>query len=118
MPVILTVDGPSLGGFVCPATIPSSELWKVGQLRPHDSISFKAISIGDAYEAALRTDALVAAVKAVARGKTDAASAAASLDSLVVGAGPGWRPAGGGACQLDGGLAASALLLLLPCWQS
>ena len=33
MPVILTLDGPSLGGFVCPATIPSSELWKIGQAR-------------------------------------------------------------------------------------
>lgn len=26
-------DGPSLGGFVCPATIPSAELWKMGQVR-------------------------------------------------------------------------------------
>ncbi|MCJ9711847.1 5-oxoprolinase/urea amidolyase family protein, partial [Bordetella hinzii] len=29
-PVILTRDGPSLGGFVCPATIARAELWKVG----------------------------------------------------------------------------------------
>lgn len=33
-PVVLTLDGPSLGGFVCPATIVSSELWKIGQVRP------------------------------------------------------------------------------------
>jgi urea carboxylase len=33
MPVILMVDGPSLGGFVCPATIVSTELWKIGQVR-------------------------------------------------------------------------------------
>lgn len=32
MPVILMVDGPSLGGFVCPATIVSTELWKIGQV--------------------------------------------------------------------------------------
>ena len=32
-PVVLTVDGPSLGGFVCPSTIISSELWKMGQVR-------------------------------------------------------------------------------------
>ncbi len=31
-PVVLTVDGPSLGGFVCPATITSTELWKIGQV--------------------------------------------------------------------------------------
>jgi urea carboxylase len=33
MPVILGPDGPSLGGFVCPATIVAADLWKVGQLR-------------------------------------------------------------------------------------
>ena len=31
-PVALMPDGPSLGGFVCPATIPSAELWKIGQV--------------------------------------------------------------------------------------
>ncbi|MHB8065262.1 MAG: 5-oxoprolinase/urea amidolyase family protein, partial [Ruminiclostridium sp.] len=31
MPIILGPDGPSLGGFVCPVTIPSSEYWKAGQ---------------------------------------------------------------------------------------
>src|SRR5206468_2591566 len=40
MPVILGPDGPSLGGFVCPATIVHDELWKIGQLRPGDLIRF------------------------------------------------------------------------------
>ena len=40
MPVALMVDGPSLGGFVCPATITSTELWKMGQVRPGDSVCF------------------------------------------------------------------------------
>ncbi len=39
-PVILTRDGPSLGGFVCAATIATGELWKVGQVRPGDRIRF------------------------------------------------------------------------------
>ncbi|WP_241626189.1 urea carboxylase [Rosenbergiella epipactidis] len=43
-PVILTHDGPSLGGFVCPVTIARAELWKVGQLKPGDSIRFYPIS--------------------------------------------------------------------------
>ena len=34
MPVILTLDGPSMGGFVCLATIIEADLWKVGQARP------------------------------------------------------------------------------------
>jgi urea carboxylase len=40
MPVILGPDGPSLGGFVCPAVIAHDELWKMGQLRPGDSVRF------------------------------------------------------------------------------
>ncbi len=40
MPVILAVDGPSLGGFVCPVTVVQSELWKIGQLRPGDFLRF------------------------------------------------------------------------------
>lgn len=40
MPVILGPDGPSLGGFVCPATVVQGELWKLGQLRPGDRVRF------------------------------------------------------------------------------
>jgi urea carboxylase len=40
MPVILAMDGPSLGGFVCPVTIVQSELWKIGQLCPGDFVRF------------------------------------------------------------------------------
>jgi len=43
MPVILTQDGPSLGGFVCPVTIAKAELWKVGQVKPGDHIRFHRI---------------------------------------------------------------------------
>ncbi|MFT3851937.1 MAG: 5-oxoprolinase/urea amidolyase family protein [Ilumatobacteraceae bacterium] len=38
MPVILGPDGPSLGGFVCPAVVAASERWKLGQLRPGDTV--------------------------------------------------------------------------------
>jgi urea carboxylase len=47
-PVILTHDGPSLGGFVCPITIVNAELWKVGQVKPGDRIRFVPIEYGDA----------------------------------------------------------------------
>jgi urea carboxylase len=40
MPVILGPDGPSLGGFVCPCTIATRDLWKIGQLRPADRVRF------------------------------------------------------------------------------
>jgi urea carboxylase len=44
MPVILGPDGPSLGGFVCPAVITRGDLWKMGQLRPGDMIRFHRVS--------------------------------------------------------------------------
>ncbi|MGC1871447.1 MAG: urea carboxylase [Acidobacteriaceae bacterium] len=47
-PVILTRDGPSLGGFVCPVTIAKAELWKVGQVKPGDRIRFVPLQYGDA----------------------------------------------------------------------
>jgi urea carboxylase len=40
MPVLLGPDGPSLGGFVCPATVVTGQRWKLGQLRPGDTVRF------------------------------------------------------------------------------
>ncbi|MBL8217053.1 MAG: carboxyltransferase domain-containing protein, partial [Bryobacterales bacterium] len=48
MPVLLGPDGPSLGGFVCPATIVQAELWKMGQLKSGDTVRFHRISSGQA----------------------------------------------------------------------
>ena len=47
-PVILTRDGPSLGGFVCPVTIAKAELWKVGQVKPGNRIRFVPLQYTDA----------------------------------------------------------------------
>lgn len=56
MPVILTKDGPSLGGFVCPVTIIKAELWKVGQVKPGDKIHFKRMSFDSALALELAQD--------------------------------------------------------------
>ena len=48
MPVILGPDGPSLGGFVCPAVIVSADLWKMGQLKPGDTVRFVRVSPDEA----------------------------------------------------------------------
>ncbi|MFN4094306.1 MAG: carboxyltransferase domain-containing protein, partial [Acinetobacter johnsonii] len=62
MPIILGPDGPSLGGFVCPAVVVSSELWKIGQLKAGDKVKFIPISYDQAqvlnqkYSTALTAD--------------------------------------------------------------
>ena len=50
MPIILGPDGPSLGGFVCPATVAAVDRWKLGQLRPGDRVRFVPISHEQAVE--------------------------------------------------------------------
>lgn len=44
MPIILGPDGPSLGGFVCPAVIARDEQWKMGQFKPGDRIRFHPVT--------------------------------------------------------------------------
>ena len=47
-PIILTADGPSLGGFISIGAIAQSEMWKIGQAQPNDIIKFKKITIEEA----------------------------------------------------------------------
>ncbi|WAU80743.1 urea carboxylase [Streptomyces sp. Qhu-G9] len=48
MPVLLGPDGPSLGGFVCPATVAKGQRWKLGQLRPGDTVRFVPVTVPEA----------------------------------------------------------------------
>ncbi|MEE2035377.1 5-oxoprolinase/urea amidolyase family protein, partial [Rhodococcus chondri] len=51
-PILLGPDGPSLGGFACPLTVVSGHRWKMGQIRPGDTVRF--VPVTDADAAALR----------------------------------------------------------------
>lgn len=42
-PIILVHDSPSTGGFINPFTVASAALWKVGQVKPNESIYFRCI---------------------------------------------------------------------------
>ena len=64
MPVILGPDGPSLGGFVCPATLIKAELWKLGQLRPNDRVRFQRLTPDEALRAELIQDERLGVVAA------------------------------------------------------
>ncbi|MGC4033852.1 MAG: urea carboxylase [Tepidisphaeraceae bacterium] len=61
MPVVLGPDGPSLGGFVCPATIVRAERWKMGQVRAGDTIRFKRLTQQEAAELDETVEAQIAA---------------------------------------------------------
>ncbi|MGD8174911.1 urea carboxylase [Marinimicrobium sp. ARAG 43.8] len=66
MPVILTKDGPSLGGFVCPVTIVKAELWKVGQVKPGDKLRFVQMSFEEALAQERAQDKAIAELSAPA----------------------------------------------------
>ncbi|WP_158971936.1 urea carboxylase [Paraglaciecola sp. L3A3] len=50
MPVILGPDGPSLGGFVCPFTVISADLWKLGQFKGGDKVRFEIVDLAAAQQ--------------------------------------------------------------------
>ncbi|WP_210505517.1 urea carboxylase [Naasia sp. SYSU D00057] len=60
LPILLGPDGPSLGGFTCPATVVTGNLWKLGQLRPGDRVRFRPVTAEQAAE--LRRDPLATPV--------------------------------------------------------
>jgi 5-oxoprolinase (ATP-hydrolysing) subunit C len=49
-PIILSVDGPSQGGFITPFVVASGAMWKVGQLRPHQHLIFQRLTLDQAIE--------------------------------------------------------------------
>ena len=58
-PVILTCDGPSLGGFVCAAVVAEAEMWKIGQVKPGDQIQFVPLSWKKAKSLKLQQDQVI-----------------------------------------------------------
>ncbi|MEC5217072.1 urea carboxylase [Actimicrobium sp. GrIS 1.19] len=88
MPVILGPDGPSLGGFVCPATVVQAELWKLGQLSPGDTVRFQPLRLEQA--SALARDQQAALATATTHLAPPAASLPVTpLDAAVLLRSPG-----------------------------
>ena len=49
-PIILVNDGPSMGGFIVPFTVPSASFWKLGQAKPNEKFKFREVSVYEAQE--------------------------------------------------------------------
>ena len=57
-PIILVNDGPSMGGFINPYTVPQAAFWKLGQSRPGDIYNFRQVSVERAQAMAREMKAL------------------------------------------------------------
>ncbi|PXF42434.1 Urea amidolyase [Gracilariopsis chorda] len=62
-PIILMLDGPSLGGFVCPITLATSEIWKVAQASAGETVRFRQVDFDQAQYAMSCTRAAWDAVR-------------------------------------------------------
>ena len=59
-PILLGPDGPSLGGFVCPVTVVTGHRWRLGQIRPGDTV--RLVPVDAAAADALRSSTVRRAV--------------------------------------------------------
>lgn len=67
-PILLGPDGPSLGGFACPLTVVRGHRWKLGQLRPGDTV--RLVPVPSATADALRTSDVLRAAASLPAGLT------------------------------------------------
>ena len=82
MPILLGPDGPSLGGFVCPAVTAQAELWKLGQLRPGDTVRFHRWDAAHAASSLEQQEATIAAIAATGRIPAERQSVSVSFGSF------------------------------------
>jgi 5-oxoprolinase (ATP-hydrolysing) subunit C len=59
-PIILVNDGPSMGGFINPYTVPQAAFWKLAQSKPGETYRFKAVTVSEAQAMARSLSALCA----------------------------------------------------------
>lgn len=67
-PIVFAHDRPDLGGFACPTTVCSAEMWKVGQLKTGNKIQFRSISYDKALQIAKNKEKYFEALTACAGG--------------------------------------------------
>ncbi|KAH0835743.1 allophanate hydrolase subunit 2-domain-containing protein [Lanmaoa asiatica] len=80
-PVILTQEGPDMGGYVCACTVTSGDLWKLGQLSPGSTVMFKRISWAEAQIGAQAARLWTEDVQSAVSGSTVPTRAAPSTES-------------------------------------
>lgn len=57
-PIILMNDGPNMGGFINPYTVPQCGFWKLGQARPGEILNFEVCAVEEAQARARAITAL------------------------------------------------------------
>ncbi|TWU74284.1 hypothetical protein ED733_005204 [Metarhizium rileyi] len=67
-PIIFAHDRPDLGGFACPTTVCSAEMWKVGQLNAGTKVQFRSVSYDTALDMTRKKNEYLGALTAYSQG--------------------------------------------------
>ena len=62
-PVLLLADAQATGGYDVPAVVISADLWRIGQLRPGDTVRFQHVSLDEALAALRRRRGEIAVIR-------------------------------------------------------
>lgn len=62
-PILLLADAQATGGYHVPAVVIGADLWRLGQLRPGDTVCFECVSLGEALAALQRRRDEIAAIR-------------------------------------------------------
>lgn len=83
--VVLTCDGPSLGGFVVWCVVIEADMWKLGQLRPGDRVRFNMISPGAAIAANEDMELLIGGTSQITPAEDESMASLDAVSSAIVG---------------------------------
>ena len=61
-PILLLAEAQATGGYHVPAVVISADLWRIGQLRPGDTVRFRLVALDEALAALRRRRAEIAAI--------------------------------------------------------
>lgn len=82
--VVFPIDAPNFGGFICALVVIYADWYKVGQLRPGDSVNFKRVSLEEALQARRSVNTFLDRISAaISANDTSAFQALPPLDTLA-----------------------------------
>ncbi|KAF7760920.1 hypothetical protein Agabi119p4_10329 [Agaricus bisporus var. burnettii] len=70
-PIILGNEGPDMGGYICLCVVATGELWKLGQISPGDTITFRRVSHARAAKITEHNDNYIAGVENIIKGEAN-----------------------------------------------
>lgn len=82
-PVIFPADGPDLGGFICVLAVLTTDLWKLGQIQPGDSVRFVESKLETVEQNVKIQGAWLDTIRALVAGQVDEVASSPFVDPVA-----------------------------------